>query len=235
LTDKPLYLWQSTMALQDIAGTLGRSSVDRSDDDLRALLAGTPLVVQRDIHRHLRTHYFAADWEHVVWRANRVWDWPDTDAERAAISRAWRDVVLGDPAAYLRYRWDVFADVLMLSTPAVPTVYNRFVVKDGDQVARSRHTVSPSKIQAWLLPEVKELSRAWWFRTWPYFVLALALVPLCVRDRLAFALVASAIAHEAALFFVAPTFDPRYSHWMMTCALVAACGVFATRWRRGAR
>ena len=57
------------------------------------------------------------------------------------------------------------------------------------------------------------------FRPWAYLLLALLLLPLCRRSRLAFAVLTSGIAYVLTLLVAAPSTDYRYSHWMVltTC------------------
>ncbi len=58
-----------------------------------------------------------------------------------------------------------------------------------------------------------------------YLVLALALLPMC-RARLALALITSGVCYELALFVFAPSNDFRYSHWSVTCTIVATIITF---------
>jgi hypothetical protein len=64
---------------------------------------------------------------------------------------------------------------------------------------------------------------------WVYYVLGLIVIWLCRRDRVALTVVLSGIMCESGLFIAAPAVDYRYSHWMVTCAIVAAVYSVAAR------
>ena len=69
------------------------------------------------------------------------------------------------------------------------------------------------------------------FRPYLYALLALALLLLCARERLGIALLASGLLYELGYFPVAGTPDVRYSHWMITCTVIALIMVFVRRLR----
>ena len=64
---------------------------------------------------------------------------------------------------------------------------------------------------------------------WVYFVLGLLVVWLVRRDRVALTVVLSGLLCELGLLIVAPAIDYRYSHWMITCTIVAAVYHVAAR------
>jgi hypothetical protein len=71
------------------------------------------------------------------------------------------------------------------------------------------------------------------FRQWIYLVLALVLIVVCRRDRMIVALLASGLVAEASLFFLAPSPDYRYSHWMIVGACLAlALAIYRRVWAR---
>jgi len=72
------------------------------------------------------------------------------------------------------------------------------------------------------------------FKPWIYLALALLLLPLALRQRDAFALLASGIALEATLVVLAPTPDYRYSHWMVVATCIAIVVLVARRYRQAA-
>jgi hypothetical protein len=58
---------------------------------------------------------------------------------------------------------------------------------------------------------------------WPmlYFVLAIGLLVILWRDPLQRGLLVGALGYELALMFLAPGAEYRYSHWMVTCVVIA--------------
>jgi hypothetical protein len=204
----------------------------RSDDELREILRGTPLVMQDHIQeRAQRTFAMRGVWR-VVYGDDRMFDIPTTDAQWAALYRAWKDLMTRDPGAYLASHWDVFRRVL--GVPEVPRapVYNLFIESPTTQVATAQHNAWPSTTQQWT-------GRAlYWladdtplFRPYVYALLALLLLAFVSRDRLTFALLSSGLLYE--LSFLPPFAEPdsRYSHWMITTVAIAAVILFA-QWQR---
>ncbi|MBS1124851.1 MAG: hypothetical protein H6Q90_7079, partial [Deltaproteobacteria bacterium] len=116
-----LHLWHDSLALMDLTGTL-RYAPDLSDAALREDLAGTPLIATENIQATARGTFPAESipdkklktfglgkYVRALWvTTHHVFAVPTTDAERAAIARAWRQLVLGHSVAYLHHRWRVF-------------------------------------------------------------------------------------------------------------------------------
>jgi len=205
---------------------------DRDDADLREVFRGVPLAIDHGIQAHARWLHEA----HGVWRiagtADRLFDYPSTDAQWDALGRAWKELVLGDPGAYLRCHWDDFARMLGLTDePLRAPVWNLFL-EDPHQMPGTDHDASYSRVQGWFgrvfywLADDTPL-----FRPWIYAVLALVLLPLLCRDRLTFALFASGLAYELSFFPVGNEPDFRYSHWLIASTCIATVLLFVQRRR----
>ena len=70
------------------------------------------------------------------------------------------------------------------------------------------------------------------FRPHVYALLALALLGFCLRQRDVGAILLSGIGLEVSLFPLVQAPDYRYSHWLVTCALLALVMLIARRARR---
>ena len=158
---------------------------------------------------------------------------PTTDREWEAVSRAWRELVLGDPQAYLAAHWDRFQDLTGLAPdPPRAGVWNRFL-EDFPQSELVDHAAAPSDLQQalgrvfdWIYIETPL------FRPWIYLVVAIALLVLCCRDRLTAGLLVSGLTYEASFFPVGVDPDYRYSHWLILCTALAAVLLYIQRARR---
>ena len=224
-----------TPAISDVVGVIAFAD-ERSDDDLRYALRGTRLVVKERIQSQAR--YLCA--RHGAWRLTqgdeRMFDLPQNEQEWSAMYRAWKELVLGDPGAYLAYHWDGFARIIGLhGEPVRAPVWNLFL-ESPKQMPAIDHIATYSEVQAvlgfrsfyWLADETPL------FRPYVYALIALALLVLCCRDRVTFALYTSGLLYELSFFPVGADPDYRYSHWMVTSAVIATVILFVQRKRRGA-
>ena len=228
-------LWHDSLALADITGTL-RYAPDLPDDQLRSLLAGTPLRATTDIQAITRTAHGADHLDATtvlgfgsgtyvpqLWLATwHAFDRPTTAPQRAAVARAWRAIVLGHPRAYLTYRAHVTAERLHLGGDVPPAVYAWFtdVLDKVGSGLRLEHAAAPSRLQGVLQPAMQALGTGVLFRPALYLGLALVLLAMSVRRPEARALLLSALSSEAALVVLAPTIDYRYSIWLVVATLL---------------
>ena len=237
LITRNAHLWQSGMALLDIVGTL-RYAPDLPDADVRVLLDYTPLVPDHEIQSKVRVPI--EDWNFAasLWDVtNAFFRVPENQAERVALSRAWKRIVLAHPSAYLHYRWKIFAQVLQF--PEVPdaarssAVYQWFT--DIQDPFGSAQAIDHTATASWLQDQLRRLmwwfGSTWLFQSYIYFFLAILLLPMCRGDREAFALLTSGIVGEGALFIVAPITDWRYSFWLVVSCGLGAILIFARRLR----
>jgi hypothetical protein len=232
LTDVKTHPWHGSLALFDIAGTI-RFTHPFPDEEAKEVLAGVPGIPTENIRQRFWRKYDSGAWWWLANNEGAVLTAPQTQEERDAVARAWYRLVTEHPRQYLFHRWRVFQDVLGM-TDKVPAaaVWEGFTEMPG-QLAVLGHDARHSAVQQAWLDVMKSLEKTFLFRAWVYFVIALALLPLCRRRRLAFAVLASGIAYELTLFVAAPSRDFRYSHWMIVATLVGASLLFAERWREG--
>jgi hypothetical protein len=241
-----VYLWHDAIALVDMTGTL-RHAPDLTDDELRSTLDGAPLAVRHNIQAAARADHAAEDLATNTLRAfgppgytSRLWittyhlfRGTANDAERAAVARAWRDIVLGHPGAYLAYRANVFRDRVRLGGPNPANAYVQFTDGgDPTSVDKTGHDARPSWIQKRLRSAMVWVSSSALFRPYVYLVLALTFAWLCRMRRELLAVLLSGVANEAALFFLAPTTDYRYSVWLVTATTLVVIQLVALRARR---
>jgi hypothetical protein len=240
-------LWHDAVALLDITGTL-RYAPPIDDASLRAWLPGTPLrdvANVQDVAR--RTHpqghltdfkvstFGTGTYVPALWVTTfHLFDPPSSDEQRGAISRAWRQIVLGHPAAYLTYRVHVTRERIALGVRDIPlAAYVRFLDPSNPEASlRTEHAAAPSKLQRHLQRAMRWLGTSWLFRPYIYLVIALVVLAFGWRDRLIIALVLSGLAGELALFFIAPTIDYRYSVWLVATSLLGLAMVVGLRARR---
>ena len=233
LTDHPRYIWHQSLALLDIVGTL-REAPDVPDAELQRELAGTPLIATTELSaRAKKTYRPDVSPTEQLWDAtDKFFERPDTEAERAAVSAAWRTIVTGHLGAYLKYRMIVFGQLTQLDgTPLGSPVYFWFGdIQDLERSARYiDHDASPSGLQDLLHHAMYWLGDTWLFRVSLYLVLSVVLLPFCWRDRLAFALLASGLMGELFLLVIAPTVDVRYSFWLVVMAVLSSVLLIARR------
>jgi hypothetical protein len=239
ITDQPMYIWQSSLALHDIAGTLSEVDGTLGDDELRKLLAGTEIRVDHDIHAAIRRQYTPIDFEPLIWREGHLWDVPlagtkpAPQSQRDAISRAFWQTVTGHPVAYLRHRvaamWAFLAVGDRPIYGAVTTIHSQ---NRGMLASVGLHLHS-NPVQRHMQQAVVKIALGTpLFRPWLYVVLSLILLPLARKHRDVLAILLSGLGLEASLFFLAPTPDFRYSHWMVVCCCTAVVMLVARRMRR---
>jgi hypothetical protein len=231
LADRAMHYWYRTHALMDIAGTLNYAR-DYSDDEVARLLDGVPLAHLDHVQDRLRAGYQPVDFRQLDRGPMQIFIPAQTDAERVAVARAWRDVIHDNPAAYLHYRWDNFVMLLRLDHRVYDNAPITFVLRWHEEADFIGHDLEPGRVQRALLEANRLISRTRLFDPYPYVLLALVLLVFARRDRLIAALLLSGLAYEGAWFVLAPTADFRYSQWMITCTMVAAVMLVARRLSR---
>lgn len=233
LTDHERFLWHESIALLDIVGTM-RHLDDMPDEKIRELLAGTQIIPEDHLHEAMRRVKDPA-WSPVdiLWDAtDSFFIRPTTAEQRAGVTHAWRAVVPAHLSAYLAYRWTVFRQLIQLSDgPFGSAAYVWFTdIQDLPRTAGwINHNAWPSRTQQILNEGMWKLGFTPLFRVYIYLFLALALLPFCIRDREAFAVLASGLTSEAALFILTPTTDFRYSFWLVFATVVGAILLVARR------
>lgn len=210
LTNHPGPGLSDWIEVTDIQG-IARWAGPLSDDELRPLLAGANLHVDRDLQRELAAHYDPRNYLEFSQHPQPL-ELSQTPEQRDAIRHAWRTLVLHEPLAYAHHRWLVFRQVLELRAPSRPPAF----VTTDDLYSRT----TPSAIQRawfWLVRAIGPL----WYVPFIYLAVGLCLLALA-RTRLEFALLGSGLVYELGLFAGAMTGDYRYSHWMIVTVVLAA-------------
>ena len=246
LTDRKMYIWQSSLAVLDIVGTLGNVDEDIPDADLRELFAGTQMLVDKDIHATIRREYelcqqYGMDFEPLIAGNGHLWDLPifgdkpAPEAQRDAIARVFWQVVKAHPGAYLEHRFTTMRMVLGITTrpPGLMVMtskaqYEAYMTRLG----LVKHSFWAQRfLQARVVWAAKKTPI---FTPWIYLAVTLILLPLAIRGRQwdVFALLLSGLLLEGTLFPLAPTPDYRYSHWMVICTMIAVAMVTARRARQ---
>lgn len=222
-----------TPVFTDINGVIAFSD-DRSDEELRYILRGTGLARTERIQAQARYLYYRRGGGRVVYGDERLLDYPQTPEAWEALSRAWKELILDEPTAYLAYHWDGFARILGLDgEPLRAPVWNLFLEAPA-QMPGIEHVAAHSDFQVlvgfhafyWLADDTPL------FRPYVYALVALLLLVLCCRDRLTFALFTSGLLYELSFFPVGAEPDYRYSHWMVTTVVIASVLLFIQRRRR---
>jgi len=245
LTDRHMYYWHTSIAVFDIAGTLIEADEDFTDEQLQVLLAGTRLRATDHIYERLKAAYEPKHFIHLISSAKvaAVWDLPTggdvppTAEVRAAIERAWKQVITTYPSAYVKHRIAVTAAVLSIGSEN--KIYGIVPPRDlkWPQVAQNMGLAThASPTQRWLT------NGAHWtvkwlpiYRPWMYVVLALVLLWFARRYRDVFVLLLSGLAIESTYTILAPSADYRYSHWLVICVVLATITLVARRIKREVR
>lgn len=232
LTTKREFLWYWSFAYEDIAGTMGNMPA-MDDPTMERMLEGLPLLYHDHIYDRFKAIYNPASHYHLMRDPGRVLEIPRNQAERDATAAAWKRFVLGNPVAYLHYRFDNFRQLMMIDRPpSFSNVYVWFnVIAAPEVIVELQHDAAPSRIQSELIQGSKWISLTPLYYTFVYFALTFLLLPF-VRRRLELSLLLSAIGYELQWFFLAATADVRYSQWMVICTLTTAALLCLRRWRR---
>lgn len=230
LTVQQDHVWHIAVAPSDIVGVL-RYSRPYSDAEALEVLDGVPMIQTDHVQEFARAHYDPYNWWwYSVSGRDWFYGWPQNDAQRAAISRAWWKLVRDNPKAYLLHRTRVFRGVIGATgdLPLFGPVYAQHAELDAQRqpIYREATGVQGAVAHAYLWLAVHTpLFRPYW-----YLLLALVLVPFARRHRLALSLLVSGILYELAYFPLAASADNRYSHWLMTTTVLGAV-VLAAHWR----
>lgn len=221
-----------TPIFHDITGMIAASD-DRSDEDWRHVLRGTPLVGEHHIQARARKlHYEQWGAWKITSGEGRLFDHPQTPEQTAALNRVWSELA-SDPVLYLEAHWTTFAMMLGMDRELVRPgpVWNVFHEEDTT-APLIEHDATWSWFQVWIAR-----SYIWLFENTEIFdpaayaLLALLLLVSCCRDRLTLALLSSGLLYELSYFPVGPNPDYRYSHWMITATSLAIVILFVRRLR----
>lgn len=241
ITDHKMYGWH-TLAVYDIVGTLAFLDEDLSDDQLRTLFVGTDLLTERDIHARARELYTPRDFLPITGHESKtMWALPingivpPPEGQRTAITRAWKETLQTYPLEYLKHRTTVMGEVVGLGVSRASGAIAKRDYRWPEAAAALGLSTRWSPVQRKLTRMYEFIVRHTpFFTVWMYIALSLLLLPIAFRQRDTLALILSGIGIESSLFVLAPSPDYRYSHWMVTCTIVAAIIVGVRRYRRTA-
>jgi hypothetical protein len=238
LTDRALSRATSVRDLHDIAGVIKYTRSDLPDGKLEELLAGTELQLHQGIQAHVRAWYRPRSASVLLVGERALWTLPmyGTGAvpqdQRAAIERAWRELVLGDPRAYARHRMQVMKRVLGLNAKERPAAVPGRVANDPEISLGVGVPIKSSVLQHSMTSAATWVADATpLFLPWIYLVVAMLLLVPARRHRDLLALLASGIVAEAVLFVLAVGTDYRQSHWLVLSTCIAIVGLVARRSR----
>jgi hypothetical protein len=209
------------IAMSDLAAVITISE-PMSDAEVRALVDGVPLVGAPGIQARLRA-LGAEDGDYVTLALGdqRVFDLVTTDAQSSAIVHAWRRAIAEHPRTYLAHRARLLLNVLGFTrTRSLP--YVTPLSEDRRVVGYAGEARSYSSAQRAVARVLRRISRNIIF--WPmlYVVLGIGLLVILWRDPVQRGLLIGALGYELALFFLSPGGQEyRYSHWMITCVVIA--------------
>ncbi len=223
----------ASLAMNDIAG-VSCFQHGYTDADIRADAPGLPWQQDTDlIERTCKVYAPNATWLDLAGDGG-VFRYPTTPEESAAVAAGWRNMIVKHPVAYLRHRFAVFLAELRITIRDNFYLWPSFT-DSAERSKRLEHDGAHSWLQsAWMKVLVKlAFTPVYW--AWIYFVLGLIVLWLCRRERVALTVVLSGVMCEAGLFIAAPAIDYRYSHWMVTCTIVAAVYYVAARIKIGHR
>jgi hypothetical protein len=230
LTEKKSFPWQNASATVDIVGIV-RYAAQLQNDDLLRDSPGVPWVYTDRIRVRVRKMYTPrVTFLDVTQGAGKLIEPPATEAERDATTAAWKTLVFKHPQAFLRHRMGVFLAQIESRTGGADGFWAKFTNADWGQDAL-HHRASHGWLQQCWIDSMVVFDRWFGCRVRVYLWVALALLPMCRRDRQALALLASGILHELSLFLVAPAIEYRYSHWLVVTTMVGAILLFVTRLR----
>ena len=227
LVEKHTYPWHTGSAPVDIVGTL-HFTADLENDELLRQTPGVPWIHTDGVQARARRAYAPDNsFLDVTQGSGGILEPPTTDAQRAAVLAAWKALVFEHPVAFARHRLAVFGKQIELPIGHTGGFVTQFTGGPWEEVIH--HRAMHSVVQRAWIRSLGAFGDLFGGSVRFYLALALALLPMCRRQRLAFVLLLSGIAHELGLLLVAPAIDHRYSHWMVVATIVGAIILFAAR------
>ncbi len=222
-----------TPMFNDIAGVIAYTH-DRSDDDLEQVLRDVPLAIDHGLQTQCRMLVAMQHGWLVMVGPDPFFRSPSSEQQWDAVTRAWKELVLGDPVAYLEFHADQFARLLHMTDDDLPgAVWNRFLEADV-QLDWVDHDASFSWYQEKLgIGIFYPLDRHTpLFEPYIYVIIALILLVFLCRTALPFALFLSGFLYELSFFPVGVEPEFRYSHWMVTSIVIGTVVLFVQRRQR---
>ncbi|HSD88435.1 MAG TPA: hypothetical protein VLB44_13000, partial [Kofleriaceae bacterium] len=210
---------------------------DVPDAALDPLLRPTEIRIDHDYQAAIRARYRSETFTELIAPETGLWSVPIAGttpapaSQREAIDRAWSEIVWAHPGAYLRYRFDTFAEILGLRSKFQGMTVIQRRAQQPERMVAMRLTEQPSKFQLRVERVLVQFRKTLLFRPHLYALLALILLPFAWRQRDVLALLLSGLAMELSLLVFASTPDFRYSLWLVVCVCVSLVMLVARRAR----
>jgi len=221
LTKQPEHPWAYSVGPADIAGILHDAHQPYSDDELREILAGTPLAATDHLMYRSWRSYDLTMWWPAVNGPGRLFNWPENDDHRRAMRRAWWTLVVAHPYAYVHHRLNMFRGMLGLTSEysdlEIAAPVWRVHMNEYQELDQDEHP-----IQEAVGGVVDRVGKTFVFRPFIYFFAAIGLLWFLRRSREPLALLASGLLYQLTFIPFAPSIEYRYSHWMITCTVIAS-------------
>jgi len=221
LTEVDNHPFANMLAMQDVGAVIANAPA-MTDAEVNALVDGVHVVPASDIQARLRAiRATKTSFEEMSQTEGRVFDFVTSDAQAAAMVHAWERTLAAHPGAYIRYRVGRLLDLLGFSGKRfIPYIMPHS--ENASLLAQIGEVRAYAPYQRAIGHALGRISRSIMF--WPmlYFVLAVGLLVILWRDPLQRGLLIGALGYEIALMFLAPGAEYRYSHWLVTCAVIAS-------------
>ncbi|MBK6739446.1 MAG: hypothetical protein IPG64_17145 [Haliea sp.] len=219
----------------DIAGV---STLSGRADFLNDASESIPDVMrqQRSVELSaLQAAYYPSTWTPLVFETDSPLAITDSAIQVEHLAAIWSGAVTAEPSIYLEHRARVFREVIgATAAPLFAPVYFGIPRDSPDyqQVAQLFPTielVELSPVQALLRSAFEQSARSIFYRPYFWLLLNVALVITAIisgaRSAGLVAIGSSGLMYELALFFLAPSADYRYSHWLVLSTWVLAFGL----------
>ena len=150
-----------------------------------------------------------------------------SEDEVDVLKQIWFDSVVNYPIAYMEHRWAAFRHVIGLDGNSWSFSFMKTNGYKKEQFKEFEGNREQTKLQNMLESGLNSLSNYLIFRPWLYLLMSFCLVIYSIfflkNDAFYIIIIPlSGIAHELALFFLAPSADYRYSHYMVFTFLLSA-------------
>lgn len=226
ITDVKLHPWPTGSASVDIYGIIKHSKLDTKQ--LIESHPDVPWAHTDDMDERVQRWYRPTNsYLHAMEGEAAIFHYPANPTQRDALGKLFFELVREYPGAYAQHRWAAFVAQVNMRI----AVWEAFM-PDQAWTDRLHNTGTHSPIQRKWVKGVMWIEHLRIMRPVVYLLVSLLLIFLARRERIAFALFASGIAHELALLPLAPAIDYRYSHWMV-CATILGTIVLFVRRRQG--
>jgi hypothetical protein len=235
LTDSRQYPSQS-IQIFDIAGV---SVLSENADCLEAVKESIPGLLRNQESvalADLQSAYYPSTWTPLVFEQASPFSVTDSEEQINQLYPIWWRCVSSEPGAYLVHRSHVFREVIGARPgPLFAPVYFGIpkASPDYQQVARlfpDIDLLEASPAQSMLRGAMEKSAEGPLYRPWLWLLLNIVIVTYaCLRRSLLhidlIAVGISGLAYELALFFIAPSADYRYSHWLVLSTWVMTFGL----------